>query len=102
MLGVLLLVGLWLVSSIWGIAGKARIAVSEAEQARGQYASLEERKAKLAANLAELDTSRGKDAAIRTTFGVAKAGEEVIVVVPPAPSPSPSRLPWWRRVLHWF
>ena len=102
LLGVLLLAALWLASLIWGIAGKVRIAVSEAQQAKGQYAALESRKARLEANLAELATPRGQDAAIRTAFGVAKVGEEVIVVVPPPPSPPAPPAPWWRRMLNWF
>jgi len=100
--GVLLVAALWLTSLIWGIAGKVRIAVSEAQQARGRYTALEVRKATLEANLTELDTPRGKDAAIRRSFGVAKVGEEVIVVVPPPPSPPVPPLPWWRRILNWF
>jgi len=102
LLGALFLAGVWLISLIWGLAGKAEIAVSQAADTRRQYDALEARKASLEANLAELETPRGKDAAIRTAFGVAKAGEEVIVVVPPAASTPPSPKPWWRRVLDWF
>jgi len=102
LISVLLLVAFWLASNIWGLAGKAHIAVSEANEAKGQYQALEERKAMLEANLAALATMRGKDAAIRTAFGVARPGEEVIVVVPPtstAPTTTPS---WWERFLSWF
>lgn len=101
-IGALLLVAFWLASNIWGLAGKAHIAVSEANEVKGQYRALEERKAVLTANLAALATERGKDASIRTTFGVARPGEEVIVVVPPtstAPTTTPS---WWERFLSWF
>jgi len=102
LLGVLFLAGVWLISLILGLAGKAEIAVSQAGDTRRQYNALEARKASLEANLAELETSRGKDAAIRTAFGVARPGEEVIVVVPPATSTPPSPKPWWQRVLDWF
>ena len=102
LIGVLLIVAIWLISRIWGLADKARIAMSEAHEAEWQYRELEGRRAVLEANLAALATERGRDAAIRTAFGVARPGEEVIVVVPPAevvPTTTPS---WWEQVLEWF
>ena len=102
LLGGLVLASFWLVSLIWGIAGKVQIAVSQAHEGKRQYAALEARRERLSANLAELETPRGKDAAIRTAFGVAKSGEEVIVMVPPATSTPPKAKPWWRRALNWF
>jgi hypothetical protein len=101
-IGILLLAVLWLSSSIWGLIQKTHIAVSQAEDAKRQYQVLEERKAMLATNLAALATDRGQDAAIRTAFGVARMGEEVIVVVPlelGAPTTTPS---WWQQILNWF
>jgi len=98
----LLLIAFWLASLIWALAGKAHIAISQEREANAQYQSLEERKAALAADLSALATDRGRDAAIRMAFGVARPGEEVIVVVPPmatAPTSTPS---WWQRVLNWF
>ncbi|MBU6388616.1 hypothetical protein KGQ72_01955 [Patescibacteria group bacterium] len=102
LIGVLLLVAFWLASSIWGLAGKAHIAVSQAREAEWQYEALEARKATLEANLAALATARGKDAAIRTAFGVARPGEEVIVVVPPATATPTSTPSWWQKILDWF
>jgi cell division protein FtsB len=102
LIGVLLLACAWLASLIWGLAGKAHIAVSEAKQAKSQYQALEDRKTTLERNLAALATPRGQDAAIRTAFGVARPGEEVIVVVPPtatAPTTTPS---WWEKLFGWF
>ena len=101
-LGVLALIAFWLGSLIWGLSGKAKIAISEARDARRQYEALEARKHTLQANLAALSTERGTDAAIRTAFGVARPGEEVIVVVPPATSAPTTTKPWWRTVLDWF
>lgn len=102
LLSFLLLVAFWLTTLIWGLAGKAHIAVSQANDAKWQYQSLEDRKTVLEANLAALATTRGRDAAIRTAFGVARPGEEVIVVVPPVVATSTPALPWWRKVLNWF
>lgn len=101
-IGVLLLASLWLASLIWGLFGKARIAVSEAQEAKLQYETLEERRTVLEANLAALGTARGQDAAIRTAFGVARPGEEVIVVVPPATATPTTTPSWWERIVSWF
>ena len=102
LLGVLALTAIWLASLIWGLAGKARVAIGQEAEARRQYEALEARKSTLQANLAELGTLRGKDAAIRTAFGVAKVGEEIIVVVSPATSTPTSTPGFWQRVLDWF
>lgn len=101
-IGILLLAAFWLASLIWGLFGKARVAVSEAQEARLQYEALQERKGALELNLAALDTPRGQDAAIRTAFGVARPGEEVIVVVPPATATPTTTQPWWQKLLSWF
>lgn len=102
LIGFLLLVACWLVSLIWGLAGKAHIAVSQANDVERQYQELEARKASLQANLASLATVRGQDAAIRTAFGVARPGEEDIVVVPPATATEATTTSWWQEVLNWF
>ncbi|MDD2657465.1 MAG: hypothetical protein PHD04_02255 [Candidatus Pacebacteria bacterium] len=102
LIGVLLLAAFWLAMLIWGLAGKAHVAVSQANEAKAQFAELEQRKTMLAANLAALATERGKDAAIRTAFGVARPGEEVIVVVPPATATPTTTPSWWQKFLSWF
>ena len=102
LISALLLVALWLASLIWGLAGKVQIAVDEAHKAQRQYQALEERRAILEANLATLATVRGRDSAIRTSFGVARPGEEVIVVVPPATVAPTSTPSWWQRFFSWF
>ena len=99
---ILLLTAFWLVSLIWGLAGKAHIAVSQEQESKWQYQALEDRKTKLEANLAALATTRGRDAAIRTAFGVARPGEEVIVVVPPATATPTTTPSWWQKIFSWF
>ena len=101
-IGVLILVAFWLASLIFGLSGKAHIAVSQAREAEWQYRELETRRASLEANIASLVTPRGRDAAIRTAFGVARPGEEVIVVVPPVAATSTPVQSWWQKILLWF
>jgi cell division protein FtsB len=98
----LLLASFWLASLIWGLVGKAQIAVGEAHDAQRQYESLEERKRMLETNLTALATPLGQDAAIRTAFGVARPGEEVIVVVPPIVATTTPERSWWEKVKDWF
>lgn len=98
----LLLVAFWLGGLIWGLASKAEVAMMEAKEVQGQYEALEARRQKLQANVAALETDLGKDAAIRTAFGVARPGEEVIVVVPPAPATTTPNKTWWQKVRDWF
>lgn len=100
-IGVLLLVIFWLLSSIWGLVEKAQVAVSQAHDVQWQYQALEKRKTTLEANLAALKTAHGQDAAIRTAFGVARPGEEVIVVVTPTATPTATPT-WWQRFWSWF
>lgn len=102
LVGLLALLALWLAYLIFGLAQKARVAVEKAQDTRRQYASLEERRAKLEASLAELDTERGRSAALRTAFNVARPGEEVIVVVPPASTTTPPEPSWWQKMLGWL
>jgi hypothetical protein len=99
---VLILVSVWLGYNIVGLFGKAPIAVSQANEAKGQYQALEKRKATLQANLDALSTERGQDGAIRTAFGVARPGEEVIVVVPSATTSATSTPSLWQQVMDWF
>jgi len=101
-IGIALFAAFWLLSLIWGLVGKAQIAVKEARDAEWQYQALEERKRVLQANLSALDTDRGRDAIVRTTFGVARPGEEVIVVVPPATATPTTTPSLWQRFLDWF
>ncbi len=102
LIGILLFAVFWLLYLIWGLAGKAQIAVREAHEVEWQYRALEERKAALAADLAMLETARGREAAIRTAFGVARPGEEVIVVVPPTQAATTTTPFWWQKILNWF
>lgn len=102
LVGILLVIAFGLLSLIWGLTGKVRVAVTQANDAKWQYQALEARKAILGANVAALNTERGRDAAIRTSFGVARPGEEVIVVVPPVAATTTPELSWWQKILSWF
>jgi hypothetical protein len=99
---VLMLAAVWLGFNIVSLFGKAPIAFQQANEARAQYLELEKRKATLQANLDALKTPRGEDAAIRTAFGVARPGEEVIVVVPPGTTTATATPSFWQEIFNWF
>lgn len=92
----------WLLWLIWGIARKEEIARNAVEETAAELATLKEREAVLAANVAELSTERGHEATLRQTYGVARPGEEVIIVVPPEEEPEKVHVPWWRQFIGWF
>ena len=97
-LAFLLIAIAWLSTLVWGIGGKTLFALRESRETHARYAAIEERRTVLERDLAVLETPRGEEAAIREAFGVAKPGEEVIVLVPPAESPPPVPVPWWKRI----
>ncbi len=98
----LVLVVLVLAWAVWGIAQKERIARSAVDDRKAELAVLKERKAVFEENMAELSTDRGQEATLRQNHGVAKAGEDVIIVVPPKEDELEPRLPWYKRFLGFF
>lgn len=100
--GFLVLVVLVLAWAVWGIAQKERIARSAVDDRKAELAILKERKAVFEENMAELSTDRGQEATLRQNHGVAKAGEDVIIVVPPKEDNLEPRLPWYKKFLGFF
>lgn len=100
--GLLVLLLLALLWAVWGIAKKEEIARNAVEDRKAELAVLKERKEVFEENLAELSTDRGKEATLRQNHGVARSGEEVIIVVPPKEDELDPSLPWHARLLGWF
>jgi cell division protein FtsB len=99
---VLLFVFLSLLWGVIGLIGKEERARMAAKEAEADLTSLSEREAKLAASIAELSTERGQEASLREAYGVARPGEEVIIVVSPGEGEKLGELPWWRKFLGFF
>ena len=98
-LSILFLVLLW---AVFGIAIKEERARHAVEARKAELAVLEERKAVFEQNVEELASARGQEATLRQNHGVARAGEEVIIVVPPKADELGPKLPWYTRFLGWF
>lgn len=91
-----------MVWAVFGIARKEEIARKAMNARKAELAVLEERKAVFEENMHELSTDRGQEATLRQNHGVAKAGEEVIIVVPPKEKVDEPTIPWYTRLLGWF
>lgn len=92
----------WLGFLVYDLGDKAEIAWRAAQESRAEASSLTERQTELTHELADLNSSRGTDAAIRTAFSVARPGEEVIIVEPPATTTATVTPSWWDRYFGWI
>ncbi|HYF29288.1 MAG TPA: hypothetical protein VEA36_02915 [Candidatus Paceibacterota bacterium] len=99
---VLALSIIWFSWLVFGIARKEEVARRAVAETKAELASLKDRESVLQANLDELSTERGQEATLRQTYGVARPGEEVIIVVPPEEEPEKVELPWYKKFLGWF
>lgn len=103
LLGLLLMAAIgFLLWAVWGIAQKEAIARKAVQEREKELMALEERRVAFAANVAELQTTRGQEAAVRKSHGVAKPGEEVIIVVPNTEPQPEADIPFWKRFMGWF
>jgi len=103
LIGVALIVLLgYLLFLVADIFRKEEIARETAKEAAREMVELDERYATLERNLDDLGTERGREASYRDQFGVARPGEEVIIVVTPSSEVPQSGLTWWRKLLGWF
>ena len=93
---------LCLAGAIWGVFHKEEVARQAVASTKNELATLQARREVLEKNIAELATPRGEEATLRQTYGVARPGEGVIIVVPSTVATSTAVLPWWRKVLGWF
>lgn len=100
--GALFLAIIWLGIANWNIFKKEEIARHAAADTKAQLGVLTDRADMLQGNLHDLSTERGKEAVLRQTYGVAKPGEEVVVVVPTEQATSTPPAPWYKRVSNWF
>ena len=70
------------------------------------FETLSDRQETLANNLADLDTTRGQEAIMRSTYMVAKPGEEVIILVPNKETDDASKTSdkkdWWSNIVKWW
>jgi cell division protein FtsB len=100
--GALSFLLVWLVVINVSIFRKEEIAQGAADDTQKQLAALQTRESSLEQNINELSTERGQEATLRETFGVAKPGEGVIVVVPPTVATTTPPVTFWQKWFGWF
>jgi cell division protein FtsB len=102
--GALLLTA-FLAFGVWKLFEKERAAKKSAAEMQQRLSELEERRGILAKKLGELETPRGIENEIRETYQVAKAGEQMAVIIDRTASSSASneaKKGFWGAVLGWF
>jgi cell division protein FtsB len=91
----------WLIMLNVKIFPKEEIARHAAQNTARQLASLQARQTLLQKNITELSTPRGEEATMRETFGVARPGEGVIIVVPPKVATTTPPITFWQKWFGW-
>ena len=94
------------ISGVWKAYLKKQESLSLRKEAEVQLADLSKRKAQLEADITKLNTPRGMEEALREQYGLAKSGENVIIIVDSsAPAPVPETSPvmeWFQKTLSWW
>lgn len=73
----------------WEMYGKFAAAAAARAQAEAQLGDLEARQAKIQADVEDLSSERGMEAAVRERYGVARPGEGEIAIVRTATTSEP-------------
>jgi competence protein ComGC len=91
LLGILVLLFAW---NIWGLWNKMTETAKNKQIVQNQITALNQQKEKLTSDINNLNTDQGKEQVFRENFGLAKQGENEIVVLdnnaPPVSPPASS------------
>lgn len=66
---------------VWGVYKKAHTAATNKEDAEKELSVLKQREEELSVSVSALKTDRGVEKELRERLGVAKEGEEVVVII---------------------
>lgn len=107
LLVVLLALVLFGISGVWRIYKRERESAVLHQSSTAHLADLTRREAQLRADIANLDTDRGREAALRQQYQMGKPGEGMIIIVnPPTPAPvAPTSTPlvqWFKDLFPWW
>lgn len=92
---------------VWNTFRKERESAALMREAEAQATELVQREGQLKADIANLQTDRGKEEALRQGFALAGAGEGLIVIVdqPAQPTPTASTsafVEWLHKTFPWW
>jgi cell division protein FtsB len=99
---VLLVLLIWLVFLNVSIYRKEVVARAAAHDTQVELTSMQTREKSLQASVNELSTERGQEEVLRETYGVAKPGEGVIIVVPPTAASTTPPESFWQKWFGWM
>lgn len=101
-LGFLVLFFIWNILGFWIKMGETS---KNKKIAENKVAMLKQQKEQLGADIASLQTQEGKEKLFRENFGLAKEGENLIVVIEdknPPTSTEPASSPFWSFLKNLF
>ena len=92
---------------VWNIYWKEQESIALKTQAQLQLADLAQRQGQLQARIADLETERGKEEALREQYAMGKNGEQLIIITstekPPASVATTTPLQRWvHRTFPWW
>lgn len=104
-LGLLALVALG-ISGVWSAYHKERESRALRTEAEVQLSDLSQREAQLNADIAKLETDRGKEEALRQQYTLGGKGEGLIIIVDPQRSEevraTSSLMQWLQKAFSWW
>ena len=100
--GLLLLAIVWLSFLVYSIYKKEEVARRTVHETQAETTALTARMQTLSGTVQDMNTERGQEASLRETFGVARPGEDVIIVVPKKDAPLPAPMTFWQKVKDFF
>jgi len=100
---VLVLLG---ISGVWRIYKREKESAALNQESAAHLADLTGRANRLKADIANLDTDRGREAALRERYRMGKSGEGLVIIVnPPTPIVTPATstplVQWFKNIFLW-
>ncbi len=92
----LAIVLVFLVIGTWRTYEKQQEAYDMKIRAEHEFSDLAAREKSLQTQIGDLTTARGKEAALRERYGLAREGERMVVIVEPENRISTTTVPTWR------
>lgn len=92
---------------VWGTYQKERESAALDAEAEAQAADLSQREAKLTSDIADLETNRGKEAALRQQYALAAQGESMVLIVDssaqtPMTASTSAFVAWLHKTFPWW
>lgn len=101
LLVALLVVLVFVGRGVWKVYDTSKNSETLRAQAEMRMHELEEREARLKADIASLKSERGVEETLRETYGLGREGEGVVVIVEPVAAPTFEQRTWSDKLFFW-